>query len=179
MLSFAYMLFAPTDHGKHTKPNNHVKYCLHAFRAYMTESIQSEIIVLSIAYMLFAHTDYRKHPNRNNHVKYCLRLWHLRDRKPTSRNNHVKYCLQAFRAYMAESIQIEVITLSIAYMFFRAYMTESIVPFLRATTAQCKMQRRSLVWNLVTCAQPTLSNQHNHSSYCPDFPFLRLNIFLM
>ena len=152
------MLFAPTDHGKHTKPNNHVKYCLHAFRAY---------------------TDYRKHPNRNNHVKYCLRLWHLRDRKPTSRNNHDKYCLHAFRAYMAENIQIEIITLSIAYMFFRAYMTESIVPFLRATTAQCKMQQRSLVWNLVTCAQPTLSNQHNHSSYCPDFPFLRLNIFLM
>ena len=28
--------------------NNHVKYCLHACRAYMTESIQSEIITIKM-----------------------------------------------------------------------------------------------------------------------------------
>ena len=75
MLSITYMLFAPTDNRTHAKLNNHVKYCLHAFRAYrspkakcclhsfrayMTESIQSEIVMLSIAYMLFAPTDNRK-----------------------------------------------------------------------------------------------------------------------
>ena len=43
--------------------------CLHAVRTYMTESIQTEIIMLSIAYMPFVPTVHdRKHTNRNNHV---------------------------------------------------------------------------------------------------------------
>ena len=51
--------------------SRYVKHCLHAFRAYMTESIQTEIIMLSIAYMPFAPTLHdRNHTKRNNHVKY-------------------------------------------------------------------------------------------------------------
>ena len=42
--------------------NRKAKSCKHEWelRAYMTESIQSEIVMLSIAYMLFAPTDNRK-----------------------------------------------------------------------------------------------------------------------
>ena len=40
-LSIAWKLFAPTymTESKHTNRNNHVKYCLYAFRTDMTESV--------------------------------------------------------------------------------------------------------------------------------------------
>ena len=43
-----------TESWKHTHRNNHNKYCLHALHTYMTESIQTAMIMLGIACMPFA-----------------------------------------------------------------------------------------------------------------------------
>ena len=78
--------------GRHTNRNNHGKYCLHAFGTYMTDSIQTEIIMLIMP-------TYMTEGIQTEIIMLSI-------------------AYMPFRTYMTESIQTEIIMSSIFHVPF-------------------------------------------------------------